>query len=333
MSRAWQPCKIYRKPDGGDVLFTQHRITRELRKEPLEVLNKFAGLRKADLPVYRENPKYLEYFDRIQRRWVSRWPQVGDVVHLRELEFGECVAERGMKGGEPFVEVASRANGNEVIAAKTLTVVHHNIIGMGTTDHEDLVKECSLPIETPEELAYAERLLHQRALNWVLDQSQSVEIDISFVREVHRQLMEPLFSWAGEYRTQACFVGRKDWQTTSPRFIPAQMKSFQELLDEVLVELQELNESQRRFWLNLGKIYFELCRIHPFQDGNGRVSRLVLVAFIGREAMEPAPLDWGSLGRAANQTDRAFEAARERNDLRPLTWLIRKAYQRGREAG
>jgi cell filamentation protein len=142
--------------------------------------------------------------------------------------------------------------------------------------------------------------------------------------------MGPLFEWAGEYRTVQSFVGRGDYQTTPPRFIDAEMREFDDLLGEVSSKLESRDESDRSFWLLLARIYFELCRIHPFRDGNGRVSRLVMTAFIGREAQRPAPLDWESLKRASNQTDRAFEAARDDSNLKPLAWLLRKAFRKGR---
>lgn len=105
------------------------------------------------------------------------------------------------------------------------------------------------------------------------------------------------------------------------------MESFSRSLGESHIRLtKELRPEDPSYWRELASIYYELCRVHPFQDGNGRVSRLLLSLLLIQTMDDAVPLGWGLLPRRAHSTDRAFEAARERGDLWPLAKLLYRAY-------
>jgi cell filamentation protein len=329
MTRDWRPLKIFRKPDGGEVLFTQHRRSRELRKEPFPLLDQFPDVSKGDLPLYRENPKYLEFYSQESSAFVARNPQVGDVVNVRDLQMGECVAQSSLSGDKFLVEL--RSGGRKEINAEELVVVHHNIEGMDREDPEGLLEECTRNYLTMEELKYGEQVRHQQVLDWVLDRPVTAEFDLDFIRQVHLRLFGDLFNWAGEYRTRKLWVGSESFPTTAPRFIDVRMAKFDEKLTPTLEFLGDLKSDNRRFWVELAEIYLDLCKIHPFRDGNGRVCRLLLTGIVANFADVPVPVDWGMLKRASNQTDRAFTKARRVDSLTPLARLIYRAYRRSAE--
>jgi fido (protein-threonine AMPylation protein) len=327
MMRPWVPLKIHRRPDGGEVLFTQHVDTRKLRKEPFPVLVKFPDISRDDLPVYRENPKYLEYYSHGHDGRVARRSQLGDVVHLDGIRFGECIGEHAGARARP-IQVEPRGGGREHYAARDLFVVHHNIEGMADDDREGLLDECLRSYRTLEELKFAERLRHEKTLDWVLGHRGDLAVDVPLIRKLHGKLMEGLFDWAGEYRTRELVVGSENFSTTPPRFIDVEMTQFGDDLKRWSQQLDRLTEGERSFWVVLARIYLELCRIHPFRDGNGRVSRLLLTVLLVKKADRPAPLDWSVLKRATSKTDWAFCKAREEEELTPLAGLVYRVYRK-----
>ena len=68
----------------------------------------------------------------------------------------------------------------------------------------------------------------------------------------------------GEYKKLANTVGGKD--TTNPEDVAEEMKKL----------LQKYNEKKDVKIENIIQFHFEFERIHPFQDGNGRVGRIIM---------------------------------------------------------
>ena len=113
-----------------------------------------------------------------------------------------------------------------------------------------------------------ETVNHFRAIDYVIDHAEeSLTEDI--VKELHRILKQSTkdstLAWfaVGGYKKRANVVGGKE--TVKPNDVPARMKAlllYYEALDSVSIE-------------DIIEFHYNFERIHPFQDGNGRVGRLV----------------------------------------------------------
>jgi len=90
------------------------------------------------------------------------------------------------------------------------------------------------------------------------------------IKEFHRILKtntsDEKKDWfnVGEYKKLANTVGGKD--TTNPKDVADEMKEL----------LQKYNEKKDVKIEDIIQFHFEFERIHPFQDGNGRVGRMVM---------------------------------------------------------
>lgn len=73
---------------------------------------------------------------------------------------------------------------------------------------------------------------------------------------------------AGAYKTMENRVEGSTFETTPPELVPADMKSY---FKEYLAVKKKLHPLELAAWA-----HWKLVRIHPFQDGNGRVARLVM---------------------------------------------------------
>ncbi len=113
-----------------------------------------------------------------------------------------------------------------------------------------------------------ETVNHFRAIDYVIDYAEeSLTEDI--IKELHRILKQSTkdstFAWfaVGDYKKRANVVGGNE--TAKPKDVPSKMKtllSCYESLDAVSIE-------------NIIEFHYSFERIHPFQDGNGRVGRLI----------------------------------------------------------
>lgn len=113
-----------------------------------------------------------------------------------------------------------------------------------------------------------ETVHHFRAIDYVIDIAEE-PLTEDIIKELHRILKhdtkDASLSWfaVGNYKKRANTVGGHE--TAKPKEVPAQMKdllSKYEALSSVTIE-------------DIIHFHYEFESIHPFQDGNGRVGRLI----------------------------------------------------------
>ena len=114
-----------------------------------------------------------------------------------------------------------------------------------------------------------ETINHFRCIDMIIDQANK-PITETFIKELHQILKQGTNDARfdrfaiGEYKKVPNIVG--NMETTPPKEVPIQMK-------KLLVEYQNKKEKTLDDLLDF-HVRFE--QIHPFQDGNGRVGRLLL---------------------------------------------------------
>ena len=113
-----------------------------------------------------------------------------------------------------------------------------------------------------------ETVNHFRCIDYVIDVAEE-PLTEEIVKELHRILKQSTkdstLSWfaVGGYKKRANVVGGRE--TARPKDVPARMEALlseYEKLDAVTIN-------------DIIRFHYDFERIHPFQDGNGRVGRLV----------------------------------------------------------
>ncbi len=109
-------------------------------------------------------------------------------------------------------------------------------------------------------------------------------LDDHFVRELHRRLYAPVWEWGGRQRRRETNIG------IAPEHIAVEMRNA---LDDLSYQWEHRTGIDAR---TLGiAAHAALVRIHPFVDGNGRVTRLLadLVYLAGQSGLEAIhAYDW-----------------------------------------
>ena len=125
-----------------------------------------------------------------------------------------------------------------------------------------------------------ETVNHFRAIDYVIDHAEE-PLTEDIIKELHRILKQSTkdstLSWfaVGDYKKRANVVGGRE--TAKPKDVPARMKALlsdYESLDAVSIE-------------NVIEFHYNFERIHPFQDGNGRVGRLIALKECLRHSIVP----------------------------------------------
>jgi Fic family protein/DNA-binding Xre family transcriptional regulator len=148
---------------------------------------------------------------------------------------------------------SNRIEGSKLSEDQTRLIFETNTIGVANDE---------LPVDDIIETAN-----HFRAIDYVIDHATDT-LSEQFIKELHRILKtgtkDSFIPWfnVGDYKAKANTVGGKP--TTLPKLVPQAIK-------KLLVDYNSTNVT----FEEIVAFHYEFENIHPFQDGNGRVGRLI----------------------------------------------------------
>ncbi|WP_158542336.1 Fic family protein [Lujinxingia litoralis] len=320
----WTPIKLHALPDGRVRVFEQHAHTRKLRVAPLSTVPQDVV---QSLPCYRENPKYITHYHPQADGDVERYAQVGDIVFCGEWRFGEMVQERELSGLTQAL-VMLRRGGSAWFPLSQLRVLDSNLQRQAlTSEDKHLIATNRLHLHSVAEVNQA-LLLAQPSARAYLDNLESPLL-FAHIREAHRLWFGRVFDWGGQLRTEHVVVGREENATTPPEKLNEELDAFDTFLHGLHHHLNGDSNSPELapIWLRMADFYVRLCLIHPFRDGNGRISRQAIEALLSQTLGQPTLLNWNALSRAGAKTRWAFRAAQDRGDRRILATLLFTAWR------
>lgn len=150
---------------------------------------------------------------------------------------------------------SNRIEGSQLTQDETRYIYETNTIGLDgkVVNVDDIVETAN----------------HFRAIDIVIENA-NMKLSESFIKELHKTLKngtsDSRNEWfnVGGYKKLPNEVGGKE--TTLPENVPIEMKKL----------LSEYNDIEKKTLRDLISFHYEFESVHPFQDGNGRVGRLIL---------------------------------------------------------
>jgi Fic family protein len=132
------------------------------------------------------------------------------------------------------------------------------------------------------------------ALRYGLEQIAHRQITLGLVRELHERLMHEVRDARGRnknpgvFRTAQNFIGRPGMRITEAIYVPPPA----ERIEELLLDWEKFVRTGSELPL-LAKIafaHYQFEAIHPFEDGNGRVGRLLISLMLQAEKLLAVPI-------------------------------------------
>lgn len=113
-----------------------------------------------------------------------------------------------------------------------------------------------------------EQVNHQKAYRFVKDCiAKDLHLDEKAIKEIHALLMENIIV-GGVYRSVDVYISGAQHTPPSPNEMYRQIKEY---YADLIWKRRDLNPIELAAWSHA-----EFVKIHPFPDGNGRTSRLIM---------------------------------------------------------
>ncbi len=170
------------------------------------------------------------------------------------------------------------------------------------SSNEQVLKN-KLGIIDPSKMLAAENELLLKLYKHVFEPGFSVEaLTFQVIKDWHRMWLGPIYPWAGELRTVD--MSKTDFRFAAAKFLDRQIKPFEE---EFLQPYQQLTSySKDQLVAYLAKAHVEFILIHPFREGNGRLSRLLMDVLVTQAGFEP--LDYSLWSKHKDYYFKAIQA-------------------------
>ncbi len=123
---------------------------------------------------------------------------------------------------------------------------------------------------------------HRLAFEYIIEQIDQ-ELSISLMHEVHSRLMDRLHHERGRFKSQENAIVGASFQTSSPAETPSLMYQWIQNLNHQL----QLAKSSTEIITSICSSHIQFERIHPYADGNGRTSRLLMMHLLLQNKVLP----------------------------------------------
>jgi cell filamentation protein len=137
-----------------------------------------------------------------------------------------------------------------------------------------------LGITTEAEINEVESLLLLQLYRHLFNDSKPPlnSLTIVDITEWHRKWLGNIYEWAGTVRTVNMRKGGFDFAAS--RQIPDLLNNFEKSLLREFDNLPDMSEESVIHYV--AKVHVEFILIHPFREGNGRISRLLLDVIVNK---------------------------------------------------
>lgn len=153
----------------------------------------------------------------------------------------------------------------------------YDTTGLEETEYEpgsnDLVLKNLCGITTVAKMEQAETLALLHTTDEMLDRfDQDHRFTEADICSMHRTWLENIYLWAGSYRQ--VMMSKGGFPFAAPAYVPKLMENFEK---DILAHHTPCHGDDDTVALSLAIVHVELVLIHPFREGNGRLSRLLAI--------------------------------------------------------
>ena len=167
--------------------------------------------------------------------------------------------------------------GNTLTQAETISILIHNFIPRDMSERE-----------------YYEVKNYRKVFNTLLEADRKITTEL--LKKYNKDIMENLHDLNGKFKTTQNLILGAEFEPTKPYLVPFEIEDW---CNNLSYRLDNAKTNEEKVEIIMDQhIKFE--KIHPFNDGNGRTGRLLIIHSCLKEDLEPIIIPKGEKGKYIN---------------------------------
>ncbi|WP_213991513.1 Fic family protein [Sodalis sp. dw_96] len=178
-----------------------------------------------------------------------------------------------------------------------------------------------LGISKPDEINGAELVLLEKFYQTIFEQQFPLgRITLAMIKSWHRRWLESVYEWAGQERTVN--ISKGGFMFAPSAQLPKLLSEFEKKYLAKYTPCSGMDKEQVTEAIAI--VHVELILIHPFREGNGRLSRLLADVMAVQGGFNP--LNYGCWEQNKNQYISAIHVGMSMN-YEPIKYWVSKALE------
>ena len=167
--------------------------------------------------------------------------------------------------------------GNTLTQAETISILIYNFIPRDMSERE-----------------YYEVKNYRKAFNTLLEADRKITTEL--IKKYNKYIMENLHDLNGKFKTTQNLILGAEFEPTKPYLVPFEIEDW---CNNLSYRLENAKTNEEKVEIIMDQhIKFE--KIHPFNDGNGRTGRLLIIHSCLKEDLEPIIIPKEEKGKYIN---------------------------------
>ena len=167
--------------------------------------------------------------------------------------------------------------GNTLTQAETISILIHNFIPRDMSERE-----------------YYEVKNYRKAFNKLLEADRKITTEL--IKKYNKYIMENLHDLNEKFKTTQNLILGAEFEPTKPYLVPFEIEDW---CNNLSYRLENAKTNEEKVEIIMDQhIKFE--KIHPFNDGNGRTGRLLIIHSCLKEDLEPIIIPKEEKGKYIN---------------------------------
>ena len=167
--------------------------------------------------------------------------------------------------------------GNTLTQAETISILIHNFIPRDMSERE-----------------YYEVKNYRKAFNTLLEADRKITTEL--IKKYNKDIMENLHDLNRKFKTTQNLILGAEFEPTKPYLVPFEIEDW---CNNLSYRLDNAKTNEEKVEIIMDQ-HTKFEKIHPFNDGNGRTGRLLIIHSCLKEDLEPIIIPKEEKGKYIN---------------------------------
>ena len=167
--------------------------------------------------------------------------------------------------------------GNTLTQAETISILIHNFIPRDMSERE-----------------YYEVKNYRKAFNTLLEADRKITTEL--IKKYNKYIIENLHDLNGKFKTTQNLILGAEFEPTKPFLVPFEIEDW---CNNLSYRLENAKTNEEKVEIIMDQ-HIKFAKIHPFNDGNGRTGRLLIIHSCLKEDLEPIIIPKEEKGKYIN---------------------------------